>query len=137
MSCVLASVEHVPRDLELKRVVQHCRGLVDVVANCHRGRGVGAELHTLLPTSSGERFSSPGFRHVGLDAVALAIAGSHNGLIILLTLFFWCLSHCAGWLRHCLQALPEDTLFLGKWVHALACRHHAVSVVLAGVWTRR
>ena len=32
MSRVLASVEHVPRDLELKRVVQHCRGLVEVVA---------------------------------------------------------------------------------------------------------
>ena len=34
--------------------------------NCHRGCGVQAELHTLLPTSSGER-SSPSFRHVGLE----------------------------------------------------------------------
>ena len=73
-----------------------------------------------------------------LDVVALAIAGSHNGLIILLmNLFFWCLSHRTDWLRHCLRALPEDTLLLGEWVHAIACRHHAVSVVLADVWTPR
>ena len=37
MSCVLASVEHVPRDLELKEVVRHCRNLVGLVAaDCHR-----------------------------------------------------------------------------------------------------
>ena len=34
--CVPVSVEHVPRDLELKRVVRRCRNLVDVVAGCHR-----------------------------------------------------------------------------------------------------
>ena len=128
--CSLASVEHGPRDLELKRVVQHCRGLVDVVADSNRARGVRAEFHT-LPTSSGERFSCPDFWHVGLDTVAFSIAGSHNGLIILLT------SHCAGWLGHCLRALPEDTLLLGEWIRALACGHNAVSVVIADVGTRR
>ena len=100
MSCALASVEHVHQELELMRVVQHCRGLVDVVADCRLGRGVRAELHTLLPTSSGGRFSSPGFGHVGLDTVELAIAGSHKG--------FWCSSHCADWL------LPQRSLCRGK-----------------------
>ena len=51
---ILASVEHVQWDLELKRVVQHCRG------------HVRAEFQTLLPPSSGEHFSCPGFRLVGL-----------------------------------------------------------------------
>ena len=35
--CVLTPVEHVLRDLELKRVVRHCRNLVGfVAADCHR-----------------------------------------------------------------------------------------------------
>ena len=38
--CFLGSAEHVPRDLELKRVVQHCRNLVGLVAGCHRVNGV-------------------------------------------------------------------------------------------------
>ena len=77
MSCVLDSVDTVPQDLELKRVVQHGHSLVDVAADCRGGRGVRAELHTLLSTSSGEHFSSPGLRHVGLDTVTL-IAGSQR-----------------------------------------------------------
>ena len=52
-----ASAEHVLPDLELKRVVQRCRNLVDVVADCRRVQDVRAEFHTLLPTSSVERFS--------------------------------------------------------------------------------
>ena len=73
---------HVPWDLELKRVVRRCRNLVDVigVTGCHRAHGVHdarAEFHTLQPTRSVERFSCPGFRHVGLDTVAFSVAGSH------------------------------------------------------------
>ena len=33
-------VEHVHLDLELKRVVQHCRNLVGLVAGCHRVHNV-------------------------------------------------------------------------------------------------
>ena len=68
MSCVLASAEHVPRDLELNRkVVQHCRDLVDFdggefasmfvevdVSGCHGAHDVRAESYTLLLPRLGE-----------------------------------------------------------------------------------
>ena len=120
--CVLASVEHVHRDLELKRVVRHCRNLVDLIADCHRVRDVRAEFHTVLPTSCVEHFTCPGFRHVGLDTIAFVFAGSHNGLIVsLTTLLFWYSSHSTDWLlRRCLRALLDGARLLGEWVHALA-----------------
>ena len=73
---------------------------------------------------------------MGLETVAFSIAGSHKG--------FWCSSHCADWLllqrsvsRQAWCTRASSTLLLGEWVHALTCRHHSVSVVLADVWTRR
>ena len=89
VECVLAPVEHVPRDLELKRAFQHCRDLFDLVAGCHRVHDVRAEFLPLLPMSSVELFSCPGFRHVGLDTFALAIDGSQNGLIVSLTILLF------------------------------------------------
>ena len=45
----------------LKRVVRLCRGLVDLVAGCHRFHDLRAEFRTLLLTSSVGRFSCPSF----------------------------------------------------------------------------
>ena len=61
----MLSVERVHQDLELKRVVQRCRNLVGLVAGSHLVHDVRAEFQSLLSTSSVERFSWPGFRHIG------------------------------------------------------------------------
>ena len=47
--------------------------LLTLVTDCHRVHDVGAAFHALLPTSSGERSSCPGFRNVVDDSALLVL----------------------------------------------------------------